>query len=265
MRLSIYILITFIFFSINVKAQFSETISSDRPGQSFTATTLGRKVVQVQTGFNFSNEDSDSTPKKSQLSTTFFRLGITETFDFEALVNWRSIRGDVGAKDSLFAQGLSNVQLGFKYQLLENNGWVPSLAFQGRLITKLVGKDYERKNVGMVYNMASYHQLKSWLSVTMNYGLVLPGESSGTDDLGIEGYYVPATLNFAFAVTDKVGAFVEMYGNLNYFRPGFDAGFSYLVTNNLMFDIYGGFNNTKVIDTWFVEGGLSYRLNWRKE
>ena len=41
-----------------VKAQNQEILSSDRPGQALSSSVVGNHVFQIQTGIDFSNENS---------------------------------------------------------------------------------------------------------------------------------------------------------------------------------------------------------------
>lgn len=236
----------------NAFGQFSETISSDRPGQTFSATTLGHKVVQIQTGFEYSEGTGDNTNKHIR-SNTFLRVAISERFDLEALVNYRKDEVREQGETMVVGDGFSDTELGFKYSVLTNDGWIPSLSFQGRVLTRLVDEDYKRSSPGMLMNVATKNQINSWLAYAMNIGVTFPRR-------GISKYIVPATFNFSASISQRWGAFVEMYGNLNDFTPSFDGGVSYLVTNDLMLDLYSGVSS----DSWFVEGGVSYRIKWRQ-
>ncbi|KXX71980.1 transporter [Flammeovirga sp. SJP92] len=245
--------ITLFFISNFTFGQFSETISSDRPGQTYSSTTLGKHVIQIQTGVNYA-ENSGDTEMKTIKSNTFLRFAISERFDIEALVNYTNDKVTSQGETTVVGNGISDTELGFKYSVLENDGWIPSLAFQGRVLTRLVDNDYERSSAGMLMNVATQNQINSWLAYNMNVGVTFPRR-------GISKYIIPATFNFSASISNKWGAFIELYGNLNDFEPNVDGGFSFLVTDDFMLDLYGGFGEK----TWFMEGGLSYRIKWRED
>lgn len=252
----IFILILWVYFKNIAFCQFSETISSDRPGQTFSATTLGKKVFQIQTGFTY-GEEHENERDITLLSNTFLRFALTDNFDIEAMVNWRKDNTLIDDKTTTISEGVSNTQIGFKYNFIENEGWVPALGFQGRVITQLVDSDYKGDKAGMLMNLTTSNMLTSWLSFNMNIGLTFPQKDN------IE-YYVPATFNFSTGFLEKWGAFIELYGNLNDFNANFDTGFSYLLNNNLMLDCSGGYFKNKFLDSWFVDVGVSYRVVWRE-
>ena len=54
-------------------AQFSETISSDRPGQSNSPNTVGKTVLQFQTGPQFDGANADN-----YKSNVFFGLHLSD-------------------------------------------------------------------------------------------------------------------------------------------------------------------------------------------
>ena len=57
MKKTLPILITFIFFATNtIFAQYTETINSNRPGDSQSAFSVGSNVIQIETGAYFLNE-----------------------------------------------------------------------------------------------------------------------------------------------------------------------------------------------------------------
>ncbi|WP_281613643.1 transporter [Flammeovirga sp. SubArs3] len=241
-------------------AQYSESITTDRPGLTFSPYTLGKKVVQIQSGYNISGTEFKDIDSQSNgwLFTNFLRVGLSEHFDIEAVIDLQSDRVKVNSVDvdSLRLKGISNTQLGIRYNYTKNDGWVPAFGFQGRLLLRAVSNDYKREKVGMVFNFMTSNQINSWLSYNMNIGAYLP--NTGNND-----YTLPSTFNFGITINDKFGTFVEMFGNLNNFKPGVDTGLSYLVSNNFMLDIGGGITPTKDSNTWFTEIGLSYRFDWR--
>ncbi|NME67422.1 transporter [Flammeovirga aprica] len=234
-------------------AQFSETISSDRPGQTYSASTLGKHVFQIQTGFNYT-EGRNGVENKNIKSNTFLRFALSERFDIEALVNYSKDEIRTQGETIVVGDGFSDTELGFKYSVLRNDGWIPSMAFQGRVLTRLVDKDYERTSAGMLMNIATQNQINDWLAYNMNLGVTFPRR-------GTSKYILPATFNFSASISPKWGAFIELYGNLNDFEPSVDGGLSYLITDDFMLDLYGGMAS----ESWFVEGGLSYRVKWRAD
>ena len=59
MKKTLPILIAFIFFATNtIFAQYTETINSNRPGDSQSAFSVGSNVIQIETGAYLLNETS---------------------------------------------------------------------------------------------------------------------------------------------------------------------------------------------------------------
>ncbi|MBD0402801.1 transporter [Flammeovirga sp. EKP202] len=253
-----YKILTLVSFFVSISnlsyAQFSETVSSDRPGQTYSASTLGKHVFQLQTGFNYTEEKDGDVDRSNINSNTFLRLALSERFDLEALVIYRRDKARTQGETSVVAEGISATELGFKYSVLENDGWIPSMAFQGRVLSRLVNDDYKRSSPGMLMNVATRNQINNWLAYNMNVGVTFPRR-------GISTYLVPATFNFSASLGKRWGAFIELYGNLNDFEPGVDGGFSFFINNDFMLDLFGGVAS----ESWFVEGGLSYRIKWRED
>ncbi len=71
------------------------------------------------------------------------------------------------------------------------------------------------------------------------------------------------TLATGFGLTEKLGAFVELYG----FAPQedksdhrFDGGLTYLVSHDFMVDVSGGAGITENAPDYFAAVGFSFRL-----
>ena len=76
-----------------------------------------------------------------------------------------------------------------------------------------------------------------------------------------EFYLYTFTIGKSF--NEKLGGFVEFYGFLSpHFSADhrFDAGFTYLLHNDLVVDISGGFGISKISPDYFISIGISYRF-----
>ena len=99
------------------------------------------------------------------------------------------------------------------------------------------------------------HTLSDKISLGYNLGAEWDGETP-------EPTFI-YTLTSGFALSEKTGFFIELYG----FAPQqdkaehrFDGGFTYLVTNDLMLDASAGFGITDNAPDYFTAIGFSFRL-----
>jgi hypothetical protein len=89
------------------------------------------------------------------------------------------------------------------------------------------------------------------------------GVDSATED-SISFFLYTVTLGMG--LTERFGAFVELYGDSPLNVEGgqaahsFDGGFTYLVWNNFQLDVHVGKGLTDVADAWSFGGGMSVRF-----
>ena len=85
-----------------------------------------------------------------------------------------------------------------------------------------------------------------------------------TSNSSIEEIIYLYTAAAGYSFTDKLGAFLEAYGNFSKaFQPVYlgDAGLTYLVSDFVQLDISGGRKFSGTDSFWFVGTGISFRIN----
>jgi hypothetical protein len=71
------------------------------------------------------------------------------------------------------------------------------------------------------------------------------------------------TLTTGFSLTDKLGMYTELYGFKTAYQQAdhrCDGGFTYLINNDFIADISGGFGFSKNSPKNYISLGLSYRF-----
>lgn len=244
------------FISTVTFAQYAETIGTARPGQAIGPRTLGKKVFQVQSGVTYNAIDDNGYKLTTTALGTVFRYGLFERFDLNAIVVWQNDDYSYPPGDAHIS-GISNTQVGVRYSITDNDGWIPSLGVQGRLLLKLQDAAYQRMDMGTNLVLATGNKLTESLSLATNWGMLHAGNGGDA-----QFAYV---VNLAYGVSDKVGVFVEVYGGLNDFTSSYDTGFSYLVNSNLQLDFSAGWQGQDGVTDWFADAGVSWRFDWRDE
>lgn len=244
--------------------QYSETITTDRPGQAIGQHGVGKKVVQVQSGFNTNwtrfNQDLS---KRGLQSNTVLRLGLFEGLEVNGMINYMDEKSN-GFDIDYQAAGISSTEFGTRFNILENRGAVPAVGIQASLLTRLQGKEFKRDKPGTRLMASTGNVLTDWLALTTNLGVEWDGNGNGARSIFV--------LNLGVSVTDHVGAFVETFGSFNDIDVNFDGGISYLIGRNLLLDLSVGWlgypphpdgaDDGRGSD-WFIDGGLSFRFDWR--
>lgn len=239
-------------------AQYNETIVSDRPGQSNAANTLGKMVLQVQTGPQFGGERRDNCQSNTFMWPAVIRFGIAEKVDLITVWGYESSKVEFFDQE-LTANGINTADLGLRFNIFEETAAAPALGFEAYYKTKMRSEDYRPENTSAKFNLMASKSLTGILSISTNLGVDFDGDGGNS-----EGFY---TLNLAMGVTDELSLFFENYGFFgDDFDSYFDFGGGYLLNNNLQLDLYGGFGYNDDLFSFFVTGGVSYRItDWRKE
>ena len=257
MKTRIHILIFLLIISItNSFSQFSESISSDRPGQSNGPNTVGKMVLQLQTGMEFGGYKSDNFKTNYFSLPAVIRFGITDKIELQTLWGYDNIK----VENSDFSiKGISMAAFGLRFNIFEETEKAPAVGFEFIYKTRMISKDYKPDHPSTKFNIMASKGFSDLISVTTNLGADFDGDGGQPG-----GFY---TLNLVLSVTDQLSVFFENYGNFNGddFDTFFDFGGAYLLNENLQLDIYGGFGYNDDIFNYFVSGGVSYRItSWRK-
>jgi hypothetical protein len=241
-----------------VFGQFNETIVSDRPGQTNSPYTVGKMVLQLQTGPQFDGSNHDEINGRSFSFPAFIRFGITEKIELQTLWNYQSTKVMMTDFETTLA-GLNGAHFGVRFNILEETDNAPAFGFEVLYNTKLRSGDFETAHASVGLNAMASKALSDRFSLNTNLGTRFDGEG-----IRLNIFY---TLNLVYVVNDKLSAFFENYGNLNEstFDTYFDFGGAYLINTNLQLDLYGGFGYNYSTFSYLIAGGVSYRIvRWRK-
>ena len=152
------------------------------------------------------------------------------------------------------------ITLGFKTSLFEEKGIIPKTSFIGHITTSNVGsKKFQNKYIAPSFRFTMQHTLTKRISLAYNLGAEWNGENA-------EQVYI-YTLTTGVSLTDKIGCYAELYGfiaNNNNPDHRFDGGFTYLINNNFIVDISGGFELAEGVSKNYISLGLSYRFKAMK-
>ena len=250
---------SFLFPMLQSFAQYGETISSDRPGQSNSPNTVGKMVLQLQTGLQFDGAKDDNYKQNMFAWPALIRFGITDKIELQTLWGYQNAKAEV-FNNEYTAKGINLSSFGLRFNIFEETDKAPALGFEFNYKTRMLSQDYKPDHPAAKVNMMASKTLNDQLSVTANLGTDFDGNGGSPD-----GFY---TLNLALSVNEEISIFFENYGyfNKDYFDTYFDLGGGYLLNNNLQLDLYGGFGYNDGVFQYMVSGGVSYRITkWRKE
>ncbi|WP_116126810.1 transporter [Lewinella sp. IMCC34183] len=237
-------------------AQYRPTIVTGRPGQAIGGLTVGRQVYQVQTGLNIGWVGDDPDRVQNFTETTVLRVGLLKHLEVSGVLGVSSVES-VTPTGRIRERGISNTQIGARYNFLQNDGWRPSLAFQGRALLTAQDEAFRRDRTGAAFIVSAGWSLTDVVGFTANLNRSWTGNDTRTT-----GYVT----TLGFSLSDKWSSFVEMYGALSDdFTTNFDGGFAYLVSPNVALDASAGWDGNSKLDSYFVNFGISFRFDGRNE
>ncbi len=261
-------------------AQIPENIASDRPGNAYTSTTVGKGVFQGQDGIEFGhaklrtsiatntitlrNDNYINVDNILQTSafTNYYRFGlgnrseINAAFDYRYSENYR-ISSD-NRQSGNYLSGLSKLSLGFRQNILQEKGNAPALGILVNANFNGLLNDYRDANPDGFVLVLAQKQLSNVFSVTTNLGFNI-GDIFNQEELANGFLY---TLNLGYSITPKLSGYVEGYGLISDGRviDYYDTGFGYLLGPDIQLDLYAGINYEENYFEYFVSTGVSFRF-----
>ncbi len=222
-------------FSILHQAQ---TIITDRPDQTEASSTVPQGSLQIESGI-FLGFTAEKTQSKRQLlaPTTLFRYGIAKGIEIRVLSQFESLNNQFTSTE---VNGISDLELGTKTQIFQKEDVNTEISFLSHLILPIGSEGLSSGNFGTINKISIAHDITDKVAVGYNLGYNYFGTGDGD---------FTYSLALGISVTDKVGIYLEPYGNLvdfnNHFS-NFDAGMTYLLRDNLQLDFsFGtGINHT---------------------
>lgn len=244
-------LVTIILFaSVHFKTTAQTSIQTDRPDQTECPFTVPQNYIQIESGFTYENIEKNISSIAQP--SVLWKYGLAKNLEFRLITEL--IRDKVFTKTQ---SGVTPVTVGFKVNIREEKGILPTLSFIGHLaIPGLASEKFKTDYYAPSFRFTMQHTLTDKISLGYNLGAEWDGETPK-----------PAfiyTLTTGFSLTEKIGSYIEVYGfapQKNKADHRFDAGFTYLINNNVMADISGGVGLSDNAPKNYGALGFSFRFN----
>ena len=226
-------------------------IEVDRPDKGETPSLTPKGYFQMENGFAI--EDTEPGFIYTHPST-LWKIGVSETFEFRVITEYINIQLDPNPK----VDGLLPVQVGFKSKLLEQHGIVPKTSFIGHIsLPGIASKQFQQTYFAPSLVLAFQHNIADRYSVGYNLGAEWDGETPRPDFI--------YTLGLGAGLFGGLSVFGEVYGRMpqqleDDIEVRLDAGFTYLISNDVIADISGGIGLSENAPERYIEIGLSYRF-----
>lgn len=229
---------------------FGQTISTDRPDQTESATLVGLKSLQLESGILISSaNESFANTVRQLVPSILLRYGFSKKIEIRLYQEHETNRFEL---QNQAISGLKNLQLGLKVLLFEKHESPTEIAIISHVIVPTGSKNIDQNTFGIINKLAFSHRIGEQLNIGYNLGYDYHGKNSS------KGTYA---LAFGIKLNDAFGIYVEPYGeweSIDKFTNSFDTGLTYLLGKNMQIDLsYGvGLNHSM----HFVSTGFSWNL-----
>ena len=236
-----------------------EPLVTDRPDFTEASSTVGRAVAQLEIGYTFfSDNDGANDTEAHTYPEPLLRIGVLRDW-LELRLGWTNISETV---NDVRNSGSGDLYLGVKLGLTPQAGILPEMALIPQMFVPVGADAFTAGEV-----LGGLNWIYSW---ELTDCVVTAGSTQlnrAIDDVTAQAYTEWAqSWTFGFTLLDRLGAYTEWFGffphsaesvrNENYFN----GGFTYLISDNIQWDIRAGLGLNDAADDFFAGTGLSMRF-----
>ena len=232
-----------------IYSQKHEPIEADRPDQTETPAIVPEGMIQVESGFTYQKNDSNSFT--FHLPSTLWKYGIKDNLELRIITEF--VHEQIQDESS---NGFTPLFVGFKLKLLDENGIVPKTSIIAHIgLPKMASSNYKTEYLLPEFRFTMQHSLSEDLNLGYNLGLEWDGFSK-------EPVFV-YTLSTGYSITQKLGCYIETFGFLSQnakSNQNLDGGITYLLNNNFMIDLSSSIGITELAPIYYWSFGISFRI-----
>lgn len=244
------------------ESPYDEPLVTDRPDFTESSSTVGLDVIQLEMGYSFVYNDDDATGDETHTHTApeiLLRYGFLDSVELRVGWTYGWEETEVGGMHDA-TDGGSDLSIGLKIDLFEQCCWRPEQA-----VIVSTASD----------SGATHFSSNTFTAgVTYTYGWELANEwalgaNTGffTDREGADDFVVwLQSVAIGIPINDCWGFYAEYFGLYESHKAGaidqhfMNVGLTYLVTNNLQFDVRVGMGLNADAEDFFTGTGVSMRF-----
>lgn len=236
-----------------------EPLVTDRPDFTEASVTVGRGVVQVESGYAyfFDNDGTDQTIVQTY-PESLFRIGMFADW-FEARVAYNYASEQINGLNN---SGSEDLYLGAKLALTGQAGILPEMAIVPQMTVPTgddsLSADEVQPGVNFLYGWDVNDFISTAGSTQFNRSL---------DEAVFDSYTEWAqSWTIGYSLTEKWAGYTEWFGFFPHSAASartehyFNGGVTFLITDNIQWDIRAGMGLNDEADDYFVGTGLSFRF-----
>ena len=236
-----------------------EPLVTDRPDFTEASVTVGRGVIQVESGYSyfFDNDGTDQTIVQTY-PESLFRIGLFADW-FEARVAYNYASEQINGIDN---SGSEDLYMGAKLAITGQAGLLPEMAIVPQMTVPTgddsLSADETQPGVNFLYSWGVNDFISTAGSTQFNRAL---------DEAVIDSYTEWAqSWTIGYSLLENWGAYTEWFAFFPHSASSaqtehyFNGGVTFLITDNIQWDIRAGMGLNDAADDYFVGTGLSFRF-----
>ncbi|WP_164101850.1 transporter [Candidatus Laterigemmans baculatus] len=236
-----------------------EPIVTDRPDFTEASSTVGRGVAQLELGYTYSYDDAAGTTTKSHsYPEPLLRYGIFADW-LEMRVAWNYADEESAG---MSASGSEDLLLGFKVGLTPQEGILPEMAIIPQLRVPTGASAFTADETLPGFNWVYSWDISDLISTAGSTQF-----NRATDDSTSEAYTEWAqSWTVGYSLAERAGAYTEWFAFFPHSADSaqpehyFNGGFTYLLSDDVQWDIRSGIGLNDAADDYFVGTGLAIRF-----
>ncbi len=244
-----YLFLYFVMLMSTVSAQEIPNIQTDRPDQTECPFIVPKKYFQAEIGFAY--ENINNSENALLIPSCLFKYGISDKFELRLITEIEQVKNT-----SKSVTGLNPVIIGFKTNLFQEKGILPTISFIGHLsLPNMASSSNKSEYYSPSFRFTMQHTLSKKVSLGYNLGAEWDGFTP-------EPTFI-YTVTSGFTLSKRIGCFIELYG----FAPQhssadhrIDGGVTFLINKDIQFDIAGGAGLSDSFTSYFIGTGISFRI-----
>ncbi len=243
--------------------KFDEPLVTDRPDFTESSVTVGYGVVQLETGYTYTyDSDSDGSTRNHSFPQSLLRVGMfADWFEFRLDWNYAEERTNEFGGPIDTASGAEDLGLGVKLALTPQEGWLPETALILQMTVPSGSSAFTADEV-----LPGFNYCYGW-DITDDWSTGASTQlNRAVDDVTGDAYVEFAqSWTVGHSWTERLGSYSEWYvlapcsADTNHTQNYFDGGFTYLISDNIQWDIEAGIGLNEAADDYYVGTGLSIR------
>ena len=236
----------------------NEPLVTDRPDFTEASSTVGRGVAQLEFGYTYSFDNNGVQTIGHSYPEPLLRVGIIADW-LEMRVGWTYGSETIGG---VTTTGSDDLYLGLKIGLTPQQGVLPEMALIPQMTVPIGDIPFTADQV-----LPGLNWIYSWeLSDCISTAGSTQFNRAIDDGTGTAYTEWAQSWTVAYSLLDDLGAYTEVFGffptHATTMKPEyyFNGGFTYLLSNDVQWDIRGGLGLNDNSDDYFVGTGLSIRF-----